>query len=172
MNARIPLLMSLCAALLACAASADVVISHSVVGAGGGESGGASHTIVATLGQPIIGVVSGPSNINEIGFWYQPGWILTGVQEDHVPTRYSLGQNCPNPFNPVTTFSFALPERSRVTVKLYDVAGREVRTLVDEVVEPGCHSVLLDAHDLSSGVYFCRMTAGVFVETRKLVLMK
>ena len=60
--------------------------------------------------------------MNEIGFWYQPGWIMTEVEEgDGLPTKYWLGQNQPNPFNPVTTIRFALPDPGRVTMKLYDV---------------------------------------------------
>lgn len=172
MDGRLTYVLFAAALLLACPAASEVVMPYSVVGSGGGEASGDNHTLLGTLGQSVIGVVSGPSNINEIGFWYQPGWILTGVDGDLLPTMFWLGQNYPNPFNPVTTFSFALPERARVTVKLYDVAGREVRTLVDKKLEPGYHHTVVDGDGLSSGVYFCRMVAERFVETKKLVLLK
>ena len=72
----------------------------------------------------------------------------------------------------MTSFRFAVPKDARVTVKLYNVTGREVRTLADDEFEPGRHTAVLDATGLSSGVYFCRMVSGRFVETRKLVLLK
>jgi hypothetical protein len=154
-------------------AGADYSIPQSVVASGGGESTGPNNRLVGTVGQAAIGIVAGPSNIHEIGFWYQPGWILTDVEEgEGLPTRYWLGQNQPNPFNPVTSIRFALPNPGRVTMKLYDVAGREVRTLVDEELPAGWHRTVLDAQGLASGIYFCRMAAGDFTDARKLLLLK
>ena len=88
------------------------------------------------------------------------------------PIRYWLGQNSPNPFNPMTTLRFSVPRRTHVTLKVYSAAGREIRTLVDEELDPGFYSRVVNAHGLSSGVYFCRMVADGFVETRKMVLLK
>jgi len=160
--------------LLPPAAMGQIVMPYSVVGCGGGETSGANHKIIGTVGQACIGVVSGPSHTNEIGFWYRPGWILTGIEDgdDLLPRSFWLGQNHPNPFNPVTTLQFALPERSHVEMKLYDASGREVRTLVDRDLDPGYHRTVVDGSGLSSGVYFCRMVAGRFIENRKLVLLK
>ncbi len=160
------------ALMVAFSAAADYSIPQSVVGAGGGEMAGASHSIVATVGQPCIGVTSGPSNIHEIGFWYQPGWILTGIGDEMFPAEYWLGQGYPNPFNPTAQLRFAAPSRGRVRIALYNVAGREVRVLLDEEVDPGFHTVGVDATGLPSGVYFCRMVSGTFIEDRKLVLLK
>ena len=165
----------LAAVLLLCAcvpASAQYDISPSVIGSGGGSSSGGSYQILGTVGQPAIGVASGGSYLNEIGFWYQPGWILTGVEDELLPTRFSLGQNFPNPFNPVTTFRFGVPRTARVTVTVYDVAGRVVRELADDEYEPGYYSLPLDANGLASGVYFCRMVSEDFTESRKLLLLK
>jgi hypothetical protein len=158
--------------LLSAVASASYEITSSVIGSGGGAGSAGSYSVIGTIGQPLIGVASGGSYINEIGFWYQPGWILTGVAGDLIPTKYELGQNYPNPFNPVTTFRFGVPREARVTVKLYDVAGREVRTLADDTFGPGYHTVPLYADGMPSGVYFCRMTADSFSATRKLMLLK
>jgi hypothetical protein len=157
---------------LAAPASGQYQINESVIGSGGGGGSGGSYQLLGTVGQPAIGVVSGGSYINEIGFWYQPGWILTGVEDELVPTRFSLGQNFPNPFNPVTTFRLAVPTEARVKVTLYDVAGRVVRELVDAEFEPGYHPVAVSADGLASGVYFCRMESGSFHETTKLLLLK
>jgi hypothetical protein len=154
------------------AASAQYEISPSVIGSGGGSASGGSYQVVGTVGQPAIGVVSGGSYLNEIGFWYQPGWILTGVEDELLPTRFSLGQNFPNPFNPVTTFRFGVPRTARVTVTVYDVAGRVVRELADDEYGPGYYSLPLNAEGLASGVYFCRMVSEGFEESRKLLLLK
>jgi hypothetical protein len=147
-------------------------ITESVIGSGGGSSSGGSYSLIGTVGQPAIGVAGGGSYFNQIGFWYQPGWILTGVEDEFLPTTFSLGQNFPNPFNPVTTFRFAVPKAARVTITLYDVAGRVVRTLADDEYEPGYHTLPLSADRLASGVYFCRMASEDFSETTKLLLLK
>jgi len=153
-------------------ASAQYQINESVIGSGGGSASGGSYSLTGTVGQPMVGEASGGSYLNQIGFWYQPGWILTGVEDELFPTKFSLGQNFPNPFNPVTTFRFAVPKTARVTVTLYDVAGRVVRTLADDTYEPGYHLLPLSADGLASGVYFCRMASGDFLETTKLLLLK
>ncbi len=172
MRALVAVTTALLIITLAVSASAEYVISQSVIGSGGGAAAGGSYAIVGTVGQPAIGVTQGGSYIGEIGFWYQPGWILTGVDEDELPRSFSIGQNYPNPFNPVTTFAYAVPTESRVSIVLYDVTGREIRTLVDRIVEPGRHEAVLHATGLPSGVYFARMVAGRFTETRKITLLK
>lgn len=85
---------------------------------------------------------------------------------------YALYQNYPNPFNPTTAISFQLSAIGHVTLKVFDVLGREVATLVDKVKQPGMHSVQFDAGNLASGVYFYRLESGSFVATRKLLLLK
>ena len=72
----------------------------------------------------------------------------------------------------MTSIRFALPDPGPVTIRLYDVAGREVRTLVDEELPAGWHRTVLEAGGLASGIYFCRMTAGEFTDARKLLLLK
>jgi|WetSurMetagenome_2_1015567.scaffolds.fasta_scaffold21154_1 hypothetical protein len=90
-----------------------------------------------------------------------------------VPDRYALEQNYPNPFNPITVIRYQLPERTHVTLKVFDLLGREVATLLDESQEAGCRSVTFDAAGgFASGVYLYRLVAGGFVETRKLMLLK
>ena len=93
-------------------------------------------------------------------------------EEDLVPTRYALHQNYPNPFNPETTIRFDLPHNGWVSLKIYDALGREVATVVDQHMRQGTHQIQWNAGALSSGVYTCRMTAGGFAETIKLLLMK
>ncbi|MGA9363770.1 MAG: choice-of-anchor D domain-containing protein [Bacteroidota bacterium] len=87
----------------------------------------------------------------------------TGVKDNNesrtIPLSYDLAQNYPNPFNPSTTISYSLPAQSYVTLKLYNVLGQQVRVLVDGLEEPGYKTIVLDAHNFSSGVYFYRMEA-------------
>jgi hypothetical protein len=98
---------------------------------------------------------------------------LTSLGDDlNAPAEFALGQNFPNPFNPSTTIQYAVKEASQVTLKVYDMIGNEVATLVDEMKPAGSYAVGFDASQLSSGVYLYKMTAGSFIQTRKLVLMK
>jgi hypothetical protein len=90
----------------------------------------------------------------------------------NIPTEYGLSQNYPNPFNPVTQISYALPEAGYVTLKVYDVLGREVATLVDEHKEAGYYEVEFNGSRLSSGVYFYKLVAGSYTSIKKLLLAK
>jgi len=89
-----------------------------------------------------------------------------------IPRVLDLGQNYPNPFNPVTTIAFALPERARTTLKVYNILGQEVVTLVDEVLSPGPHEVRWNASNQASGVYFYRLTFQDKALTKKMALLK
>lgn len=89
-----------------------------------------------------------------------------------IPEGFILAQNYPNPFNPSTTIEFALPERSNVTLKVYNAHGQEVATLVNGEYSAGTYNVHWNAGDLASGVYFYSLKAGKFTETKRLVLVK
>lgn len=99
--------------------------------------------------------------------------VITGVDEAQgLPREFSLSQNYPNPFNPSTTITFAVPKSGFVELKVYDILGREVATLVNERLEPGWHTATWDAAGFASGVYLYRMKAGSSVETKKLLFMR
>ena len=85
---------------------------------------------------------------------------------------FYLFQNYPNPFNPTTKMDYSIPRASFVTLKVYDILGREVATLVNEEKPAGNYEVEFNGKGLSSGVYFYRIQAGNFVSTKKLVLLK
>ena len=89
-----------------------------------------------------------------------------------IPDKYSLSQNYPNPFNPVTTINYDLPNDEIVTIKIYDILGREMKTLVNEMKQAGYHNIIFNAADLASGAYFYRMTAGDYVGVKKFIVMK
>ena len=88
------------------------------------------------------------------------------------PNDFILKQNYPNPFNPITTIEYSIPKQSNVTIKVYDILGREVATLVNEEKPVGNYKVKFDGSGLSSGIYFYRMVAGGYSETKKLVFLK
>jgi len=92
---------------------------------------------------------------------------LTGI-----PVKYNLEQNYPNPFNPVTKINYELPKDGFVMLKIYDVLGREVRTLINEVKTAGYYSVDFDASTLSSGVYFYKLESGTFSDIKRMMLIK
>lgn len=110
------------------------------------------------------------------GVWRRPiSEIIVGVEEEserEPPEAYSLDQNYPNPFNPSTKIRFAVPRSGFASLKVYDLLGREVARLVNEELKPGRYEVTLDASHLASGVYFYRVRAGEFVETKKLILLR
>jgi hypothetical protein len=101
-------------------------------------------------------------------------YATTGVQQkaDEIPLRVSLQQNYPNPFNPSTIISYTLPLQTLVTLKVFNVLGQEVTTLVNGINNPGINSVNFDGSNLSSGIYFYKLQAGSYTEVKKLVLLK
>jgi len=89
-----------------------------------------------------------------------------------IPVEYSLEQNYPNPFNPVTTINFSIPNEDLVTIKIYNTIGEEIETLINEMKQAGNYNVSFNASSLPSGIYFYRLQAGKFLETKKMILMK
>ncbi len=109
-------------------------------------------------------------------FSYNPSanWIITGINQvgNTVPVEYALSQNYPNPFNPTTKINFALPKSGLVTMKVYDILGKEVATLVNEVKNAGSYTVDFNASSLTSGVYFYKVSVNGFSEVKKMLLLK
>jgi len=105
-----------------------------------------------------------------------PDVLITSVKNEInknlEPENYKLKQNYPNPFNPATTIEFAIPQNGKVTIKLYDVLGRHVTTLLDNYCEAGSHKINFDASRLSSGVYFYQLAAKNYTSAKKMVLAK
>ena len=98
---------------------------------------------------------------------------LTNVNElNEIPNEYSLSQNYPNPFNPSTKITFNIPVSGNISFKIYDIIGREVKTLVNDFRNAGTYNVEFNGADLSSGVYFFRMEAGEFIDVKRMMLIK
>lgn len=109
---------------------------------------------------------------DELKSYQQNATAIRTVDQNQIPERFVLEQNYPNPFNPTTTIRYSVPKSSFVTIKVYDVLGNEVKTLVSERKAAGNHFVSFNAANLASGVYFYRMEAGNYFSTKKLILMK
>jgi predicted outer membrane repeat protein len=124
---------------------------------------------------PCLGAGDGGANIGALGI----GCTYTDVpdQPQLLPGEFSLSQNHPNPFNPVTTLEYSLPERSHVTVEIYNVLGQKVRTLIDHEESAGSYTITWDGTDISgksvaTGIYLYRFQSGEYVETKKMLLLK
>ncbi len=147
---------------------------------------GVSSTLAA--GNKIVFMSYDPLSINSTPTYY---WLGRGNQSNtfqtmewfdavHIdvaepgvqPESYTLSQNYPNPFNPTTVISYSVPEKSEVTLKVFNLLGQEVATLVNGVQNMGAHQVNFNANNLSSGVYFYTIKAGSFTSTRKMMLIK
>jgi Secretion system C-terminal sorting domain len=100
------------------------------------------------------------------------GLPVTVNEEVGIPTVFALHQNYPNPFNPSTTIRYDLPSKSHVTLTVYNTLGQKVTTLVQETQEAGDHEVRFDGSNLASGVYFYRLSAGSYLATHKMILMR
>ena len=100
---------------------------------------------------------------------------MTGVSNSNfsmLPGSFRLSQNYPNPFNPVTRIKYSVPVQSSVKLILYDVLGKEVKTIVNEVKPSGEYIYDLNASSLSSGVYFYKLEADGFIDTKRMILLK
>ncbi|OGU76519.1 MAG: hypothetical protein A2V93_02535 [Ignavibacteria bacterium RBG_16_34_14] len=122
-------------------------------------------------------------NISPIGFLFA-GTIGGGIYRSvepvtsikdfgkEIPTRFSLQQNYPNPFNPSTKIDFSLPLSAKVKIKVYDILGNEIETLIDEYRQSGYYEVEFDGNELPSGIYFYRLISSKYTETKKMILLR
>lgn len=126
----------------------------------------------------IVGPGQGPESIPHPGSTYSlddielSGTVPTSVAPAVLPAAYALHQNYPNPFNPTTTIGYDLPATSMVTLKVYDLLGEEVSTLVNAVQPAGKHVVRFDGTSLPSGFYFYKLQTPAFTSTRRMMLVK
>jgi hypothetical protein len=148
-----------------------------VVSGSGGVifSTGGQYVHLATAGETIAGQSQNPNQLVLSGFWDYLILKPTPVDDNRnlsMPDKFLLHQNYPNPFNPATTIIYTIPKASFVIIKVFDLLGREVGVLVNEQKAAGNYRVQFNPSNLTSGIYFYRMQAGDFVQTKKLVLIK
>lgn len=121
------------------------------------------------------GTVIGPTGFTLVSALVMKGAVVVGVKENtlnQIPVDYTLKQNYPNPFNATTKISYSLPKSSKVSLKVYDIIGNEILTLVNETKEAGVYDVVFNETNLTSGVYLYKITAGDFIATKKMILLK
>ena len=124
---------------------------------------------------PCVGAAEDRSDLGAFGIGCNP--IILSTAGELLPAAFALHQNYPNPFNPVTTIKYDLPENSQVQVAIYDMLGRKVRTLVSGFEDAGFKTVRWQGKNdygrsVGAGVYICRIRAGDFVQTRKMIILK
>lgn len=148
-------------------------IPLSVFSGGGEKQSNSTYQLWGIANQSAVGKSSNSTYTAQLGFWFE--WqTVTDVEkdEDMLPLTYKLEQNYPNPFNPSTVIKFSVPERSSVVMKIYDILGSEVATLVDQEMDAGWYRVDFNASGYSTGVYIYRMKAGNYISTKKMLLIK
>jgi len=126
--------------------------------------------LVITLFSSTILLASEGEAVSAVGTLSSITTDVTDISDS--PTEFSLEQNHPNPFNPTTTISYALPKSSYVTLKVYDINGQEVKTLVNKAQNVGYYTATFDASSLSSGLYFYTLQSDDFISTKKMILLK
>ena len=134
-----------------------------------------NNVVMSAIGQGFVGTVQQGNTRIESGVLADTSirrTIISTVREQWVPLTYSLGQNFPNPFNPSTSIEYVLPKGSFVSLKIYNVIGEEVATLVSGVKSTGIHKAEWRGDGFSSGVYFYRLDTGDFIRTKKLILLR
>jgi len=118
---------------------------------------------------------SSQTSTGQYGIGYATAPVITSVEEerfDEIPTDFTLSQNYPNPFNPSTKIKYSVPQTSKVQIKVFDVLGNEIETLINEEKPVGTYQFTWYAENLPSGVYFYQLKAGEFVQTKKMLLLK
>jgi hypothetical protein len=158
-----------------------------MVGGGDGTAYNIGYHRTLPAGNKIVHLMYDPISINSAPAYYWYGFsetapqvqtlywfdIISGIDDEGtLPEAYTLSQNYPNPFNPTTVISYSVPEKSDVTLKVFNLLGQEVAQLVNEVKNVGTHEVSFNAKNLTSGVYFYTIKAGNFTSTRKMMLIK
>lgn len=134
--------------------------------------GANTNLIVGTGADICAGSIQGPGTVSGNGTFCGIPTDVESEDESNLPKEYALDQNFPNPFNPETRISWQSPAGSHQILKIYDILGNEVATLVDEYREAGIYEIIFDASKLSSGVYLYQLQADNYTFTRKMTLLK
>ena len=151
-----------------------VELGPTVQSNGGGRMTGPTYILDITIGEPVTGNLAGVSHQAGVGFWYLvAAGGSSGVSNvPPVTTETRLFQNAPNPFNPSTTIRFAVSRAGPVQLRLYDLQGRQIATLVDAEMGVGEHTLVFQPQGLASGVYLYQLKTVDRTLTRRLLLLK
>jgi len=149
-------------------------IPFSSISSGGERTNNSSYSLTGNVGQTVIGNTANSVHKMQHGFWqlYYQNVIQNVKEEKLLPTVFKLEQNYPNPFNPSTIIKFAIPERINVVIKIYDILGGEITTLISQEMDIGWYEIKFNADNYSSGIFIYRMKAGNYVSTKKMLMVK
>ena len=161
-------------------AAAQSTVPISVFGNGADEISNSSYRIIGTLGQPLTGVSDNGVNGVQSGFWYQSIDFITDIEQmqpTEYPNEFRIEQNYPNPFNPETVIPYQLPKASHVNIKIFNMRGQAVKTIVDEVKQAGYYTVRWDGlnnqgQQVASGLYYYVLEIGAFKAARHMMMLK
>jgi hypothetical protein len=172
----IPKLMTVGLLLLASTATHGSQVRHLTFGSGSGSAAGTNHQIQLTAGEAVAGQAKHVAGnfMGGLGFWevLRQTHIAAPVGDELPPAVNRLSHNYPNPFNPSTRINFSLEAEAEVRLEVYDVRGRKVDTLLQEVRPAGYHHVIYEPKTLPSGVYLVLLRAGSFRATQRMMLVK
>jgi len=163
------------------AAATDLRVERETFGTIGGIDAGGPYRHGFTVGQSAAGRATSSGHVETAGFWQSIGVAVDApLLPRELPNVFALGRPAPNPFAGRTTFRYSVPGgagRTRVTIRIFDIAGRSVRVLTRGTLPPGLHSATWDGVDdsgsrVSNGVYFCAMEATSFRAVRRVVLIR
>ena len=149
-------------------------ITGSIFSNGGTTISNESYGCYSILGETLGGISSNEACHVFSGSQFVKNNIVTSIdrlENSSLPTKYSISPNYPNPFNPSTTIRYDLPKAANVTLRIFNTLGQEIAVLVNEEKEAGYYQVRWDAA-LPSGIYFYRIQAGEYVETKRMILLK
>jgi hypothetical protein len=153
--------------LAATAASQDIQVRTFSFDTGFSLSSASNTQLRDAVGEVVVGITKGSAFAIGSGFLVD----FKVIEQGAIPKVYTLMQNYPNPFNPTTTIRYDLPKSANVSLKVYNILGQLVATLVDERKEAGHYQVRWNAN-VASGIYFYRLQAEEFVQTKKMILLK
>jgi len=151
------------------------IVSWSTLDMGFEASSSVNTEVKSAFGQMFVGSSQQANTRVESGFLadtFLRGILVSVPDQRGLPLAFSLKQNFPNPFNPATTIRYELPKTSRVKLKIYNLLGQDVAVVVDESKPAGKYEVHFDGANLPSGVYFYRLSAGEFVEIKKMLVVR
>lgn len=152
--------------------SAQFKIDRYAFTTGGGVSSSSNNIIKSSVGLVVTGKSTSASNIINNGFWYIAQTITDVKDNNTLPVSFQLYQNYPNPFNPSTIIKYDLPEESNVVLKIYNLLGQSVATIVNTNQKAGTYEYKWDAGRFSSGFYIYRIETKNNVMTKKMLLLK
>ncbi len=154
---------------------AQTQITSKVLSNGGASMQTTNYRVSGSVGQFAVGKSVNANYIANVGFWYLIDHSVTAIGNEEsgdIPAEYKLEQNYPNPFNPSTTIKFSLKENAFTEIKIYNILGAEVATLIGKDLAAGRYEVVFNANSLASGIYIYRITAGNFSDVKKMNLLK